>query len=150
MQESDTNPVVEVERAMTAIRRSQSRRNISRLAGQPDPVLFEVADAVADHAERGEPCTVTSIAAVLRVDQPRASRLVARAVDGDLVRRDGDPADGRRSRLALTAAGHAYLEQARGFRRSFFAQAMDDWTDIERADFARLLTRFVTGTKRHS
>jgi DNA-binding MarR family transcriptional regulator len=141
-------PVAEVERAMSAIRRSQSRRALSRLAGEHDPALFEVTDAVAEHEESGHVCTVTSVAAALGVDQPRGSRLVARAINRDLVCRAGDPADGRISRLLLTAAGRAYLDEVRTFRHGFVARAMDDWTEPERVQFAHLLERFVAGTRR--
>lgn len=90
-----------------------------------------------------EPVTVTAIAEVLSVDQPRASRLVAAAVAAGLVNREADQADGRRSHLVLTDAGRAALEQAHRARQGAFAAAMEDWSAAERAEFARLLTRFV-------
>lgn len=139
-----------VERAMTAIRRSQSRRTLARIAGAPDPALFEVLDAVAQAEQDGAPVTVTTLAERLGIDQPRASRLVSRAVDRGLIRRAQDRVDARRLRLLPTAGGQTHLDQARATRQEFFARAMTDWSDAERETFAELLTRFVAGFEQTS
>lgn len=149
-----------IERAMVAIRRSQSRRQLARLArergadlGQhrPDaaagrPVstsTVEVLDALEAAEQGGAPATVSSIAGALGLDQPRASRLVAAAVAEGMVRREADQGDGRRALLVRTPAGVAASEQVHRFRRQVFAAAMTDWPAADRAHFARLLTRFV-------
>ncbi|MER6824600.1 MarR family transcriptional regulator [Streptosporangium sp. NPDC000563] len=134
--------VAAVERAMVAIRRSQTRRALQRLAGdvELDPALFGVIDAVEEETEAA---TVTSVAGRMGVDQPRASRLVARAVEAGLVRRVADPADGRRSTLELTELGVGHAERVHRFRREIFDAAMRDWSERERKEFARLLTAFV-------
>jgi hypothetical protein len=59
------------------------------------------------------------------------------------VERVASQADGRRVGLRLTDAGRALAESARAVRQRAFAEAMDDWSDDDRRDFARLLTRFV-------
>jgi DNA-binding MarR family transcriptional regulator len=130
--------VVLVERAMVAIRRSQSRRALSRQMAI-DPAVFGVLDAVE---ERG-PSSVTDLAAVLGVDQPRASRLVAKAVDEGLLRRQADQSDGRRTLVALTTSGQRQVDAAHSARREVFARAMADWSEADQATFARLLTSFV-------
>ncbi len=143
-----------VETAMVAMRRRQSRRALARLAGQrrardgaADPAIpgsaVDVLDVLEAAEQAGTPASVSSVAAALGVDQPRASRLVAATVEAGLVRREADQADGRRAFLVPTDAGRALTEQVRGFRRSVFAAAMADWPDADRHDFARLLTRFV-------
>ncbi|MFC9997797.1 MarR family winged helix-turn-helix transcriptional regulator [Nocardia sp. NPDC127526] len=134
-----------IERAMVAIRRSQTRRSLSRLGAfgegpAMDPTVFGVLDAV--EARDGE-ATVTDIANTLGVDQPRASRLVARAVSDGLLERRADQADARRVLLHLTRKAQAALERAHSARQAVFARATADWTDSERDEFARLLTRFV-------
>ncbi|QRP46107.1 MarR family winged helix-turn-helix transcriptional regulator [Amycolatopsis sp. FDAARGOS 1241] len=143
-----TDPVADVERAMIAIRRSQQRRALTRMArergqGAPDPVI-ELLDVVEELADRGEPATVTSLASALGVDQPRASRLVARAVDQGDLHRCADQADGRRAVLALTDSGRSRLDTLHTFRRTVFAEAMSPWPSEDRAAFARLLTSFVS------
>jgi DNA-binding MarR family transcriptional regulator len=86
---------------------------------------------------------VSRVAATLNVDQPRASKLVAAAVETGLVRREADQTDGRRAPLVRTERGNALFEELHRFRCSIFATAMSDWTEADRAAFARLLTRFV-------
>ncbi|MFI5910225.1 MarR family winged helix-turn-helix transcriptional regulator [Dactylosporangium sp. NPDC051541] len=148
----DDEHVKAVERAMVAIRRSQTRRALTRLAEQRDDAehagvvgnaAVDVLDAIAAAEQAGTPATVSGVAATLNVDQPRASKLVAAAVEAGLVRREADQADGRRTALVRTERGNALFEEMHRFRRSIFAAAMSDWPDADRAAFARLLTRFV-------
>jgi DNA-binding MarR family transcriptional regulator len=143
----DDEHVKAVERAMVAIRRSQSRRALTRLAEGRDEAVsgssVDVLDAIEAAEQAGTPATVSGIAATLNVDQPRASKLVAAAVEAGLVRREADQADGRRAPLVRTERGDALFEELHRFRRAVFATAMSDWTDADRAAFARLLTRFV-------
>jgi DNA-binding MarR family transcriptional regulator len=140
-----TDPVAEVEAAMIAIRRRQTRRTFAVQSGGPDPIQ-EVLDAV--EAAEPAPLGVNGIATALGVDQPRASKLVATAVTAGLLRREADQADGRRTNLALTPAGRSQLDAVHTYRRDRFATAMDNWTADERATFASLLTRFVTALDR--
>ncbi|WP_432053209.1 MarR family winged helix-turn-helix transcriptional regulator [Streptomyces sp. JH002] len=138
--------VAAVERAMVAIRRSQTRRSLGRLAprdgGRPiDPTLFSVLDVIED---RDTPCSVTDVATALGVDQPRASRLVLRAVGEGLLERRTDPSDARRTLITLTGSGQEQLDRTHRFRQEVFARVMADWPDTDRSEFARLITTFVT------
>jgi DNA-binding MarR family transcriptional regulator len=140
-----------VERAMVAIRRSQTRRALTRLAEGRDDAdsgvvggsAVDVLDAIEAAEQAGTPATVSGVAAALNVDQPRASKLVAAAVEAGLVRREADQVDGRRAFLVRTERGTTLSQELHRFRRSIFATAMSDWTDADRMAFARLLTRFV-------
>jgi DNA-binding MarR family transcriptional regulator len=93
--------------------------------------------------ETGGRATVTSVAAALSIDQPRASKLVAAAVAAGLVRREADQADGRRALLVRTPAGQHLSAEAHAFRRQIFSEAMAEWPAADRAEFARLLARFA-------
>lgn len=142
MQETDPATAA-IERAMVAIRRSQTRRTLNRLRGDGpaiDPTLFGVLDAVE---ERGGEATVTDVATALDVDQPRASRLAARAVADGLLERRADQSDARRVLLHLTPKARTALEHTHGVRQAIFGRATAEWTAADRAEFARLLTRFV-------
>ena len=148
-----------VERAMVAIRRSQARRTLARLAttrqgagpggrhgtatDSAGTASADVLDIIEEAEEAGRRATVTSVAAALNIDQPRASKLVAAAVAAGLVRRQADQADGRRALLVRTPAGRRLSAQAHAFRRQVFGEAMAGWPAADRAEFARLLTRFV-------
>jgi DNA-binding MarR family transcriptional regulator len=141
------DPVQEVERAMIAIRRSQSRRVLSRQA-DVDPNSVAVLDVIEECEQAGEPCMVASVRTALSVDQPRASRLVAKAVEDGFVRRDADQRDGRKALLRMTNAGRAALDQVHGVRRQRFAEAMAGWSAREQETFAKLLSRFMDGFTR--
>src|SRR5215472_8833265 len=148
-----------VERAMVAVRRSQNRRTLARLAAARQGVRpgdggmtaaeaaggasAEVLDIIEEAEEAGGLATVTSVAAALNIDQPRASKLVAATVAAGLVRREADQADGRRALLVRTPAGRRLSAQAHAFRRQVFGEAMAGWPAADRAEFGRLLTRFV-------
>jgi DNA-binding MarR family transcriptional regulator len=145
--------VAAIERAMVAIRRAQTRRALARLSARrnvrsgrhgslPDAV-FELLDIVDAVTTRGGAPTVTEAATALGVDQPRASRLTAQALDAGLLRRGVDQADGRRSPLMLTPSGRGALDRIHGFRRQVIAEATADWDSEDRTALAQLLTRFV-------
>ncbi|MFI1508282.1 MarR family winged helix-turn-helix transcriptional regulator [Streptomyces sp. NPDC020597] len=142
-----------IERAVVALRRAQRRRNLARLSerrgeraddrsGPPDGV-FDLLDAVEAAAEQGGRLTVTEAAGALGVDQPRASRLAAQALEAGLLRRVADQHDGRRSLLALTAEGRTALARIHDFRHRMVAEAMAAWPAADRDALARLLPRFV-------
>jgi DNA-binding MarR family transcriptional regulator len=146
--------VAAIERAMVAIRRAQTRRALARLSARrnvrsgrhgslPDAVfeLLDIVDAVTTHG--GAAPTVTEAATALGVDQPRASRLTAQALDAGLLRRGVDQADGRRSPLVLTPSGRGALDRIHAFRRRVIAEATADWGAEDRTALAQLLTRFV-------
>jgi DNA-binding MarR family transcriptional regulator len=135
----DAEAIAAVERAMVEIRRLQQRRTLARL-GQVDPNLTAVVDAVEQNPEDA---TVSSVGTALGVDQPRASRLVARAVEAGLVTRTADQHDGRRALLTLTKRGLEHATRVHRFRQAIFADAMAGWTPRQITTFARLLTRFV-------
>lgn len=106
--------------------------------GGPARLRLLEALAAASH-----PLSVGEIADAVGVDQPRASRLVQQAVDLELVRREADPDDARRTRVALTDAGTRLVRGFRGERREAVDAALAAFTDDERAELARLLTKLA-------
>jgi DNA-binding MarR family transcriptional regulator len=114
----------------------------------PDPTHMAVVHAVEDGPDTGEEITVGAVARHLGVDPSHASRLVAAAIKAGLVHRVASQEDGRRSRLELTEAGVQSSQRYRSFRQHILSRVMADWSGQDRADFARLLTRFATGVER--
>lgn len=144
------DPIAAIERALVAIRRSQGRRTLQRRAGGNDApaseaALYRVLDALEAAHDAGTALTVTAVAEAIGVDQPRASRLVAQAIDAGLVRRGADPGDGRRSLLTLTARGRKVLTAGHRTRRAAVEAALTGWSPEDRDAFARLLRAFVSG-----
>ena len=81
-----------------------------RLGGPARLRLLEALDAAS------APLSVSEIGDAVGVDQPRASRLVQQAAQMGLVRREADPDDARRTRVALTDNGR--VDRARLPRRA--------------------------------
>ena len=142
-----------LESSMVALRRMQRRRGLGRHADRrglrrgrygelPDSVL-ELVDLVDEEAAAGRSITITAAGELLGVDQPRASRLVAAALDAGLLRRVADQDDGRRSLLRLTSAGRRLLNTVHDFRRRTIDEATAEWSERDRRALARLLPRFV-------
>jgi DNA-binding MarR family transcriptional regulator len=108
-----------------------------RMAGPARMRMLEALAAASD------PLSVSALGEAIGVDQPRASRLVQQGVEMGLVRREADPADARRTRIALTDQGRSLIRGFRGERRETILTALEGFTDAERTEFARLLTKFA-------
>ena len=109
------------------------------------PARLRLLDALA--AASG-PLTVSEIADAVGVDQPRASRLVQQVVELGLVRREADPDDARRTRVVLTDQGAAIVRGFRGERREAIDIALEPFSDDERRELARLLSKLADGWPR--
>ena len=94
-------------------------------------------------AAASEPLSVSELGEAVGVDQPRASRLVQQGVQRGFVQREADPDDARRTRIALTAEGRKAARGMRGQRREVLAQALENFTDDEARELARLLDKLA-------
>lgn len=94
-------------------------------------------------AAASAPLSVSALGEAIGVDQPRASRLVQQGVERGYVRREADPDDARRTRIALTDEGRALVRGMRGERRQTLATALAAFTDDERIELARLLNKLA-------
>lgn len=92
--------------------------------------------------------TVGAVAERLEIDPSTASRLVGHAIDAGLVSRRPSPVDARRANLGLTESGRRVKQVADRFRRAYLDDLMTDWSERERTEFARLLTRFADAAVR--
>lgn len=110
----------------------------ARFGGGPARMRLLEALAAASH-----PLSVSEVGEAIGVDQPRASRLIQQAAALGLVRREADPDDARRTRIALTDEGSQLVRGFRGERRERLQAALAGFTESERADLARLLTKLA-------
>ncbi|GAA2156524.1 MarR family winged helix-turn-helix transcriptional regulator [Actinomadura napierensis] len=113
-----------------------------------DDAVGAVGEGVGDDGEASCEITVGAVADRLEIDPSTASRLVGHAIDAGLVSRRPSPVDARRANLGLTDAGRRVKQVADRYRRAYYHGLMNDWTDTERAEFARLLTRFADAAAR--
>lgn len=108
-----------------------------RFAG---PARLRLLEALAGASH---PLSVSEVADAVGVDQPRASRLVQQSVEMGLVRREADPDDARRTRIVLTEQGSGLVRGFRGERQVAVATALEAFSNEERVDLARLLTKLA-------
>ncbi|MFT4156956.1 MAG: MarR family winged helix-turn-helix transcriptional regulator [Microbacterium sp.] len=104
------------------------------------PARMRMLEALASASA---PLSVSDLGAAIDVDQPRASRLVQQGVLHGLVRREADPDDARRTRIALTEEGRRMARGVRGERREILGRALAVFTDQERVELARLLGKLA-------
>ncbi|WP_307861076.1 MarR family winged helix-turn-helix transcriptional regulator [Microbacterium sp. SD291] len=104
------------------------------------PARMRMLEALA---AASAPLSVSDLGAAIGVDQPRASRLVQQGVERGLVRREADPDDARRTRIALTDEGRKLARGMRGERRETLGRALAAFTDEEQAELSRLLTKLA-------
>ncbi|MEJ1089264.1 MarR family winged helix-turn-helix transcriptional regulator [Microbacterium sp. Mu-80] len=109
-------------------------------AARSAPAVIRMLDALA---AASDPLGVSELAEAIGVDQPRASRLVQQGVDRGWVRREADPGDARRTRIALTEEGSQKIRGMRGERRERLGRALELFTETERNELARLLTKLA-------
>ena len=112
--------------------KKQALVRVRRIGGQLDAL-----------AQASEPLSVSGLADAIGVDQPRASRLVQQGVDRGWVRREADPEDARRTRIALTDEGTRMFRGMRGERREALGRALAAFTEEESVELARLLTKLA-------
>ncbi|GAT71784.1 MarR family winged helix-turn-helix transcriptional regulator [Microbacterium hydrocarbonoxydans] len=104
------------------------------------PARMRMLEALA---AASAPLSVSDLGAAIGVDQPRASRLVQQGVERGFVRREADPDDARRTRIALTDEGRRIARGMRGERREALGRALAAFTEEERTELARLLNKLA-------
>lgn len=145
----DQTPVTQVDLAFFRLRRlwhTPKPRQIRAHRADLPPLHQSnilVIQAIAAAGEGGGEVTVGAVAEQLDIDPSTASRLVADAIEAGYVSRRASAVDARRAQLHLTDAGREVMASAADLRRSYIADLLTDWTDEERRQFARLLTRFA-------
>ena len=84
-----------------------------------------------------------ALAELVHSDPSTVSRHVATLVEQGLVRREADETDGRASRLVVTDAGHAALDELRRERESRLERATADWSEDDLATLTTLFDRLL-------
>jgi len=95
--------------------------------------------------QRLGPLRQSALADAVHADPSTVSRHVALLVERGLVLRVADEFDGRASRLVLTEAGRAQLDQLRDQRVAYLRTVTADWTDDELETFTTLFDRLLDG-----
>lgn len=89
------------------------------------------------------PASATTMAALLDVSQPTASRVLQRLEDDGLVVRRASSSDGRVSHYLTTAKGRRALQRVHRYHVEQLATVLGDVDDRRRADIAGAVTELV-------
>jgi DNA-binding MarR family transcriptional regulator len=103
-------------------------------------LVVQAIDTVQRETE--QEITVGVIAQQLAVEPSTASRLVADAIKDGYITRGISSTDNRRVQLDLTDSGRTLIREVRKYQQDVFEQLTHDWTESERAEFARLFVQF--------
>ena len=121
-------------------------RRMKTAAGQHNqPIDHSVIAAL--HALRCSSGAVrlSELATLIGLDASTASRLVRTLESDRLVDRTPDPDDRRASRVELTEAGIARLDEFSRHRQELLTAAMHGWNASDIETFATLMGRFADG-----
>jgi MarR family transcriptional regulator, transcriptional regulator for hemolysin len=99
------------------------------------PVLVALQD--------GRASTQRDLARFAKIEQPPMAQMLARMERDGLIERTPDPADGRSSRITLTAAAEARLPDAISVLLQGNREVLRDFTDKEARLLVTLLKRLI-------
>lgn len=125
--------IVSIAELMSAMQRS-------RMLHQAGAPAIGVLIQIAKHGA----LRPTALAAALNIDLSTVSRQLAKLETDGLVIRAEDPEDRRAHVVHLTDAGITHAKDALVQRILGFQTLISSWPEGDRAEFARLLDRFVT------
>ena len=131
--------------ALRELRRGTAQDLRARLYGEL--VDLAQADCLEVIAMRGE-CTMSELAAELRVDASAATRTVRRLVDAGYVRRTPNPVDARHVLVTLTPSGVELGHEIGRRSLESVLDILDEFSPSEQGQLVDLLERFVKGIDR--
>jgi len=135
-QAADSISVIEIE-LMTLVRQLDTLGRKGSLYVQVDRAGYLALRTL----ERLGPVRTNALAEALHLDASTVTRQVTALVAGGFVARRPDPADGRSSTLVLTADGKRIMRVVERDRRVVLHELFNDWTEGERRDLGRVLTK---------
>ncbi|MDF0599813.1 winged helix DNA-binding protein [Psychromarinibacter sp. C21-152] len=153
-----TDAALEIDAALQAWRRRMNKRELGTAAlrafgldAEIDLAQLDVLIAIWGPSNEFGPdkeaeTMVATVAARLRIDPSRASRLVSELIGKGLARRAVSQEDARRTIVELTERGHAIVAAVRRFKFLVMGEFLSGWTEEERRTFVPLLERFVAWT----
>jgi DNA-binding MarR family transcriptional regulator len=92
---------------------------------------------------KSEPIRLSELADALGVDNSTLTPQAQRLERDGLIARKPDPSDKRAALLHVTRTGRAALARLHKTRAEMFDEILAEWTDRDRAEAARVLTRLA-------
>ncbi len=137
---------IQIEQQMTVLLRRVQRIHLITATGEVhlERSSYGILCQLADEG----PQRLGALAHTFGLDPSTITRQVRALEETALATREVDPTDRRASILHLTPEGEHVLERTRTHRRRQLEHGLADWTDKERKEFARLLTKFNASVDR--
>jgi DNA-binding MarR family transcriptional regulator len=118
---------------------SRLRRRLREVAGLDD--LTPSQTSVLSRIEKGGPASASDLAAAEGVRPQSMATTLAAIDERGLIRREPDPADGRRQLISLSDIGRETIQGSRRAREEWLARALaDGYTEAERQTIIEALT----------
>ncbi|HET8969919.1 MAG TPA: MarR family transcriptional regulator [Candidatus Nanopelagicales bacterium] len=102
-----------------------------------------VCDALADLDADDASVGVNDVAAAMQLEHSTVSRVLGELEIDELVRREVDPSDRRRTVVSLSERGRAVLADSHELRRALTRTVLADWDSAEVGSLTRLLERLA-------
>ena len=139
--------IIRISGIMGRMRLLIGRRYIGRLAISRAGAGLELSHldmlSLVRRLSRKQEVTVGALAEQMHLDHSRVSRVVADLVKRGVLRREASQADARRTLVALTEDGIAWLDQMNAVKHEVIGQILADWSQEELELFSGLYDRFV-------
>jgi DNA-binding MarR family transcriptional regulator len=133
-----------VESAMSTILRWSSRADNRRLLHDAKGAALSSTDSwLLDRVVVSGPVRMSKLAEWMAVDKSTMTTEIRRLEKSGLVSRRSDPSDRRAVLITATADGRTAIARHRQVAQDVYNTLVGKWTEPDRADFARLLGRFV-------
>lgn len=151
---AEQQDIVRIAGVMGRMRLLIGRRYIGRLAISRAGAGLELSHldllSLVRRLSRRQEVTVGLLAENMRLDHSRVSRVVADLVTRGVLRRDASQQDARRTLVALTEEGLAWLDRMNDVKHEVIGQILADWSQDDLRQFGVLYDRFVEGFERHA
>ncbi|WP_227396878.1 MarR family winged helix-turn-helix transcriptional regulator [Jeotgalibacillus aurantiacus] len=123
-------------------------RRITTIAlNRKDESLVRSAYLLLHQISTKGPAGVKDLAEELQLDISTVSRQAASLEQKGYVKKIQSPSDRRSYFFELTQSGETEMKQYRNIRREKVANLLNDWTDEEREQFGKLLSKFNEAMK---
>jgi DNA-binding MarR family transcriptional regulator len=133
-----------VESALSTILRWSSRSDNRRLLHDAKGAALSSTDSwLLERVVASGPVRMSKLAEWMAVDKSTMTTEIRRLEKGGLVSRRSDPSDRRAVLISATDEGLTAIARHRRAAQEVYSTLVGKWTEPDRAEFARLLGRFV-------
>lgn len=155
LQPSDrSDDIVRISGIMGRMRMLIGRRYIGQIAISRAGAGLELSHldllSTVRRLSKAQEVTVGALAEQMRLDHSRVSRIVSELVKRGVLRREASQEDARRTLVALTPEGIAWLDRMNEVKHDVIGQILADWSTEDLETFSDLYERFVDRIEQHA